>query len=243
VITLDDWAEIRRLHRSEGLPIKAIARMKRISKNTVRRALRAEEAPWYQRVPKGSIVDEAEPAIREQLRLCPTMPATVIAERIGWERSITVLRERVAQLRPLFLPQDPAGRTAYEPGERVQDDFWFPPAEVRLGHGKVAAGTDMPPVLVMASGYSRWMLGLMIPSRHAEDLVLGTWQLLCQLGGVPKQLVWDNEGGVGKYRGYGRPAALSRQFAEFRGLLGCQVVVLPPREPSHKPRGRTRPGW
>jgi hypothetical protein len=30
----------------------------------------------------------------------------------------------------------------------------------------------------MASGYSRWMLGLMIPSRHAEDMVLGTWRLL-----------------------------------------------------------------
>jgi hypothetical protein len=162
------------------------------------------------------------------------MPATVVAERIGWERSITVLRERVAQLRPLYLPQDPAGRTAYEPGGRVQDDFWFPPVELPLGHGKVAAGAEVPPVLVMASGYSRWMLGLMIPSRHAEDLVLGTWQLLCQLGGVPKQLVWDNEGGVGKFRGRGRPAALSRQFAEFRGLLGCEIVVLPPREPEHK---------
>ena len=114
------------------------------------------------------------------------MPATVIAERIGWERSITVLREKVAELRPLYLPADPVSRTAYEPGERVQDDFWFPPAEIPLGHGKVAAGRDVPPVLVMASGYSRWMLGLMIPSRHAEDLVLGTWRLLQQLGGVPE---------------------------------------------------------
>jgi transposase len=234
VITLDEWAEIRRLHRSEGLGIKAIARKLGVSKNTVRRALRSEEVPRYRRAPKGSIADAAEPQIREQLALCATMPATVIAERIGWERSITVLRERVAELRPLYQPQDPSGRTEYEPGQRVQDDFWFPPVELPLGHGTVAAGTDMPPVLVMASGYSRWMLGLMIPSRHAEDLVLGTWQLLQQLGGVPKQLVWDNEGGVGKYRGHGRPPALSRQFAEFRGLLGCQVVVLPPREPSHK---------
>ncbi|HEY5988074.1 MAG TPA: IS21 family transposase [Streptosporangiaceae bacterium] len=234
MITLDEWAEIRRLHRSEGLGIKAIARKLGVSKNTVRRALRSEEVPRYQRAPKGSIVDAVEPQIREQLALCPTMPATVIAERIGWERSITVLRERVAELRPLYQPQDPSGRTEYEPGQRVQDDFWFPPAELPLGHGTVATGSDVPPVLVMASGYSRWMLGLMIPSRHAEDLVLGTWQLLQQLGGVPKQLVWDNEGGVGKYRGHGRPPALSRQFAEFRGLLGCQVVVLPPREPSHK---------
>jgi transposase len=233
VITLDEWAEIRRLHRSEGLPIKAIARMKGISKNTVRRALRAAEVPRYQRAPRGSIVDAAESAIREQLKLCPTMPATVIAERIGWQRSVTVLRERVAQLRPLYLPADPVSRTAYEPGERVQNDFWFPPAEIPLGHGKVAAGAEVPPVLVMASGYSRWMLALMIPSRHAEDLVLGTWRLLTQLGGVPKQLVWDNEGGVGKFR-RGRPPLLSAQFAEFRGLLGTEVVVLPPREPEHK---------
>jgi hypothetical protein len=78
------------------------------------------------------------------------------------------------------------------------------------------------------------MLGLMIPSRHAEDLVLGTWLLLQRLGGVPRQMVWDNEGGVGKFRGKGRPPGLSAQFAEFRGLLGCEVVVLSPREPEHK---------
>jgi transposase len=234
VITLDEWAEIRRLHRSESLGIKAIARKLGISKNTVRRALRAEEVPRYRRAPKGSIVDEAEPLIREQLGLCATMPATVIAERIGWGRSITVLRGKVAELRPLYLPPDPAGRTAYEPGQRAQNDFWFPPVELPLGHGMVASGDDVPPVLVMASGYSRWMLGLMIPSRHAEDLVLGTWQLLQQLGGVPGQMVWDNEGGVGKFRGRGRPPRLSAQFAGFRGLLGCEVVVLPPREPEHK---------
>ncbi len=234
MITLDEWAEIRRLHRSERLPIKAIARKLGISKNTVRRALRAGEVPRYQRAPQGSVADAAEPAIREQLTLCPAMPATVIAERIGWDRSITVLRERVGELRPLYQPQDPAGRTAYEPGGLVQDDFWFPPAEIPLGHGRVAAGAEVPPVLVMASGYSRWMLGQMIPSRHAEDLVLGTWLLLRQLGGVPGQLVWDNEGGVGKFRGHGRPPALSRQFAERRGLLGCEVVVLPRREPEHK---------
>ena len=234
MITLDEWAEIRRLHRSEGLGIKAIARKLGVSKNTVRRALRAEEVPRYRRAPRGPVVDAVEPAIREQLALCATMPATVVAERIGWERSITVLRERVAELRPFYLKPDPAGRTSYEPGHRAQNDFWFPPAGIPVGHGTVVSGEASPPVLVMASGYSRWMLGLMIPSRHAEDLVLGTWELLQRLGGVPGQLVWDNEGGVGKFRGFGRPPALSRQFAEFRGLLGCEVVVLPRREPEHK---------
>ena len=170
------------------------------------------------------------------------MPATVIAERIGWERSITVLRERVAELRPLYLPPDPAGRTAYEPGGRAQDDFWFPPPRIPLGHGKVAAGDEVPPVLVMASGYSRWMLGLMIPSRHAEDLVLGTWRLLQQLGGVPGQLVWDNEGGVGKFRGP-RPAAGAvaavRGVPRAAGLRGRGAAAAGARAQGDRRSGTT----
>jgi IS30 family transposase len=36
-MSVEDWAEIRRLHRSEGMPIKAIARVLGVGRNTVRR--------------------------------------------------------------------------------------------------------------------------------------------------------------------------------------------------------------
>ena len=85
MITLEDWAEIRRLHRAEKMPIKAIARTLGVSKNTVRRALRASEPPRYERQGPGSIVDAVEPRIRLLLKDYPRMPATVIAERIGWD--------------------------------------------------------------------------------------------------------------------------------------------------------------
>src|ERR1035437_7830 len=94
-------------------------------------------------------------------------PGRGLAGGLGWGVSIRGLRGKVGELRPLYLPQDPAGRTAYEPGGLVQDDFWFPPAEVPLGHGKVATGDEVPPVLVMASGYSRWMLG---SEEHTSEL-------------------------------------------------------------------------
>jgi transposase len=81
------------------LPIKVIARVLKISKNTVKDALASDGPPKYQRPLKGSIVDEVEPRIRELLQAYP-MPATVIAERIGWTRSIRVLSARVAELRP-----------------------------------------------------------------------------------------------------------------------------------------------
>jgi len=35
---VEDWAEIRRLHRAEGMAIRAIARRLGISKNTVKAA-------------------------------------------------------------------------------------------------------------------------------------------------------------------------------------------------------------
>jgi hypothetical protein len=55
VISVEDWAEIRRLHRAEQMPVRAIAR------NTVRRAIADDAPPKYQRAPKGSIVDAVEP--------------------------------------------------------------------------------------------------------------------------------------------------------------------------------------
>ena len=99
MISVEDWAEIRRLHRAEGLPIKQIARVKNISRNTVRAALRSERPPRYERRPAGSVADGFEPRIRELLRACPQMPSTVIAERVGWPYSIRTLSGRVAELR------------------------------------------------------------------------------------------------------------------------------------------------
>jgi hypothetical protein len=54
-----------------------------VSRNAVRRALARDEPPRYFRPSKGSVVDGVEPRIRALLAEVPTMPATVIAERVG----------------------------------------------------------------------------------------------------------------------------------------------------------------
>jgi transposase len=228
VINVEDWAEIRRLHRAEGMPVRAIARKLGVGRNTVRRALAAEGPPKYVRPPKGSVADAAEPRIRELLAAWPDMPATVIAERIGWSRSLTVLKVKVRELRPLFAPPDPASRTEYLPGELAQCDLWFPPADVPLGSGQLGR----PPVLVMVAGYSRVMAARMIPSRQSADLLAGHWALISGLGAVPRALVWDNESAVGQWRG-GRPV-LTEAMNGFRGTLGTRVIQCRPRDPEAK---------
>lgn len=165
------------------MPIKAIARVMGISKNTVKKALASDRPPKYQRARKGSIVDAVEPRIRELLRVYPTMPATVIAERIGWTRSIRVLRDRVAELRPVYLPPDPASRTSYVAGEVAQCDLWFPPIQLPVGFGQTRTPAQLP-VLTMVTGYARWLLALLIPTRKAEDLFAGWWRLVERLGAV-----------------------------------------------------------
>ncbi|MFD7011959.1 IS21 family transposase [Rhodococcus jostii] len=231
MLSVEDWAEIRRLHRSEGLPIKAIARVMGISRNTVRSALAADGPPKYQRARPGSIVDPVEPRIRELLKEFPTMPATVIAERIGWDRSIRVLSGRVAELRPVYLPPDPASRTTYLPGEIAQCDFWFPPITLPVDHGQSRTPTKLP-VLTMTCGYSRWLSAVLVPTRGTEDLFACWWQLINNLGAVPRVLVWDGEGAVGRWRH--RKSELTHDCQGFRGTLGAKVLICKPADPEAK---------
>jgi transposase len=231
VLSVEDWAEIRRLHRAEQMPIKAIARVMGVSRNTVRAAIASDRPPKYERPAKGSIVDAVEPRIRELLAVYPTMPATVIAERIGWERSVRVLRDRVAELRPAYLPPDPASRTAYAAGEIAQCDLWFPPVMLPVGCGQVRRPAQLP-VLTMICAYSRWLAALLIPTRTAADLFAGWWQLIAGLGAVPRALVWDGEGAIGRWRA-GRPE-LTAGCQAFRGTLGAKVVVCRPAGPEAK---------
>lgn len=223
---MEDWAEVRRLHRSEGLSIKAIVRRTGLARNTVRSALATDEPPRYARALRGSKLDVLEPRIRALLAEFPDMPGSVIAERIGWERSSSILRERVAALRPLYRPADPVDRTTYVAGEIVQCDLWFPGRVVPIGvEGDRLAD---PPVLTMVAAFSGFIMAVLLPSRTTGDLLAGMWHLLSGLGGVPRTLVWDNESGIGQHR---RLTVGARSFA---GTLGTRIYQTAPRDPEAK---------
>jgi transposase len=224
VINLDEWAEIRRLHRSEGMGIKAIARQVGVARNTVRAALAADMPPKYSRASSGSRADAFEPQIRALLGKTPTMPASVVAERIGWEHSASVLRAKVASLRPEFTPADPSDRTEYEPGEIVQCDLWFPPKIVPVWPGVL----NDPPILTMTAAWSGFIMALLIPTRTTGDLLAGMWQLLAGLGPVPKMLVWDNESGIGQHH------RLTMGARSFAGTLGTRIYQTKARDPETK---------
>jgi transposase len=228
VLKVEDWAEIRRLHFGEGLGKQTIAKRLGIARNTVKAALASPDPPVYRRPRRPSAVDPYEDQIRVLLKDCPTMPATVIAERIGWDRGITILKERVAELRPLFLVPDPFQRTDYRPGEFAQWDIWLPDADIPVGYGHTAR----LPAIIGVPGYSRVILGRMIPSRAAPDLLLGHYACLCDLGGVPRKGVYDNEAAIGRKRRDG--TVFTQEFLAFRGALGMGAVILEKGHPERK---------
>lgn len=221
---MEDWAEIRRLHRAEGVPIKEIARRLGVARNTVRAALKSDRPPKYERAPKGSVVDDFEPQIRALLKDWPRMPTPVIAERIKWPYSMTPLKKRLALLRPEYAGIDPVDRVHYEPGEITQCDLWFPETKV-----PVAAGQErILPVLVMTLGFSRYLSAVMIPTRQGGDILSGMWSLIGATGRVTRTLVWDRESAIG---GTGRVTAPAAAFA---GTLATRIRLAPPRDPEYK---------
>jgi transposase len=229
MLKVEDWAEIRRLHRAEGVPIKELVRRLGVSRNTIRRAVRSDAAPVFNRGPRSSIVDAVEPQIRELLQRHPRMPVPAMADRIGWTRGLTVLKERVRELRPVYLPPDPCGRTAYVPGELAQWDLWFPPVDLPLGPGVIGR---CPPVFGGVSGYSRFAAAHLIRSRESHDVLGGHGRCLVDLGGVPRAGVYDNEPAIA-YRKGGK-AVLTAEFQAFRGTFGMGAIVCRPGDPEAK---------
>lgn len=225
---MEDWAEIRRLHRAEQVPIKEIARRLGVARNTVRRALAAPAPPRYERAGTGSLVDQVEPELRKLLNDHPRMPATVLARRLGWTHSLTILKDRIRVIRPEYAGVDPADRLVHEAGVATQCDLWFPATPVPLGHGQVAVGARALPVLTMTMTHSRYLSAVAIPTRQAGDLLAGMWAIIAGRGAVTKTLVWDLESAIGKGRRVSAPAAA------FAGTLGATIRLTPPRDPESK---------
>jgi hypothetical protein len=232
VITLEDWALIRRL-AAEGVPKARIGARLGISRGTVIKAVNSDAPPRYVRTPGSTSFTVFEPRVRELLEQTPDMPATVLAERVGWEGSIRWFRDNVKRLRPEHRSVDPADRLVWEPGDAAQCDLWFPPRKIPLEDGT----SKLLPVLVITAAHSRFVTGRMIPTRKTEDLLLGSWELIKRLGRVPRRLIWDNEPGIG--RGQRRAEGV----ASFLGTLATRLVLLPPNDPQSKGLVERRNGW
>lgn len=222
MISVQLWAEVRRMRFVDGLAIREIRRRTGLHRETIRRALRSERPPAYSRPSRGSKLDRFKDEVHRLLDDDPGIESQRIRELLaeqGFAGGKTIVDDYVRAVRPYYLRPRTHQRTVYRPGELLQFDLWQPRREIPVGYGQTRKGF----VVVSALGYSRFGAGTLVFSKEAPDILFGLWRGLCEIGGLPARLVTDREGAL--HAGAGRP---SEAFAAFAGQLPVGLRILDP---------------
>jgi len=228
VLDVERWADLRREHFVRGVSIKELVRRYGVDRNTVRRALRSQEPPRYERPPRPSKLDPFKEEIHRLLREDPKLPGVRVRELIaplGFDGSKTIVDDYLREVRPLFAPRRTHQRTVYRPGEICQWDLWQPSEPVPVGHGQSRRGW----VVVACLGYSRAGAGALIFSKEAPDVLWGMARCLWSLGALAKLMVWDREGCL--HAGAARP---TDAYAAFCGQLPVDWYFCEAADPQAK---------
>jgi transposase len=219
VVGVEQWAEVRRMHRVERLSIREISKRTGLHRKTIRRALAAEVPPKYVRASTGSKLDPLKVWICEQRGGDPGIQSLRLREmaaELGYDGGKTIFDDYVREVRPRFLIKRTFQRTIYRPGELVQCDLWEPREQIPVGHGQTRRGY----VVTAELCWSRVVAGALIFSKEAPDILWGLGRCLHRIGALPEKLVWDREAAIA---GGGRP---TEAFASFCGQFGVGWVIL-----------------
>ena len=219
MVGVEQWAEVRRMHRVDRLSIREISRRTGLHRKTIRRALASETPPKYERGATVSKLDGVKDWIGEHLRENPSISSQRLREmasELGYEGGKTIFDDYVREVRPRFLVRRTFQRTIYRPGELVQCDLWEPREPISVGHGQTRRGW----VVTAELCWSRVIAGSLIFCKEAPDILWGLGRCLERIGALPEKLVWDRESAIAAG---GRP---TREFAAFCGALEVGWVIL-----------------
>ncbi|MBA3839962.1 MAG: IS21 family transposase, partial [Thermoleophilaceae bacterium] len=115
MLDVEQWAEIRRMKRVEGLSQREIHRRTGVHRDTIRRALASPEPPSYGPRPRrASKLDPYRAEVERLLAGDPTLSGVRVREEIealGYEGSKTILDELLREVRPLYRPRRTFQRT------------------------------------------------------------------------------------------------------------------------------------
>ena len=228
---MQDWAEVHRLFHREGWAKTRIAETLGMSRNTVVRLLELVDSPEYQRTPRGSKLDPHKGSIAKMLDTDPKVPATVIIEHLrrdGYRGGITILKDYLHGVRPLFLGARSYQRTSYFPGEVGHTDWWEPPIQVPVGKGARRKVFGLVTTLPHSAAHAC----VFAHSKTMTDFLPAFSGTVQRLGGVPEAMVVDRDTSIVVPRS--RPARLHREVAGLFGALRVRPIILGPRKPESK---------
>jgi transposase len=184
MLVAEEAVEIRVLRR-QGKSIREIARMLELSRNTVRRYLRVEGLPRYEREARPSKLDAFKRYLDERVKAAAPdwIPATVLLRELralGYSGGYSILKDHLATLRPLAKPE-PLIRFETDPGRQMQVDF----ATIRRGRDRLS-------VFIATLGWSRATYLEFVTDERLETLLGCHERAFYFFGGVPREVLYDN---------------------------------------------------
>jgi transposase len=184
MLVAEEAVEIRVLSR-QGKSIREIARTLEVSRNTVRRYVRGEGMPRYERRARPSKLDHYKQYIAERVKAAAPewIPATVLLRELralGYAGGVSILKDHLATLKPVARPE-PLIRFETEPGRQMQADF-----------ATIRRGTDRLAVFIATLGWSRATFVEFVTDERMETLLGCHERAFFYFGGVPREVLYDN---------------------------------------------------
>jgi transposase len=186
MLSKEDFAVIKALNQ-RGVYLKDIAEQLGVHPKTVSRALKRNGAPQRERKRRGSKLDPYKPKI-DRLLEEGVWNAVVILREIqadGYDGGTTILREYIEPKRALRSGRATV-RFETEPGEQLQTDWGERVVEIAGQPTKVYFEVNQ-------LGYSRRFHFWCTDSLDAEHTYEGLIRSFEYLGGVPQEVLVDNQ--------------------------------------------------
>ncbi len=184
MLVVEEAVEIRVLRR-QGKSIREIARTLEVSRNTVRRYLRSEGLPHYEREARPGRLDPYKDYLAARVKAAAPewIPATVLLRELrarGYRGGISILKDHLATLRPA-AKAEPLIRFETEPGRQMQVDF----ATIRRGRERLS-------VFIATLGWSRAAYVEFVTDERLATLLGCHERAFYYFGGIPREVLYDN---------------------------------------------------
>jgi transposase len=231
MISVADWAEIRRLFYAEKISKRKIAKRLGVHRDTVTAAIAAPQPPKYEREPRGSKLDPYKLKIQALLKETPDLSAVRIQEILegeGYQGKISILKQYVHQVRPQFKPPVAFVRMTYAPGEYGQVDWAELPD--RVTHQDLLCKVY---AFVMVLCYSRELYVEFSLATQLSDFLRCHQNALRFFEGSPKTNVYDNLTSVVLTR-RGADVTFNDNFLAFAGHYCFEPKACWPYRPNEK---------
>lgn len=220
MVKVEDWTTIRTL-KAKGVSIRKIAKICRVSRNTVRRVIREETRTVYQRMPKEDHLLKRFEADLQQMVEKRFIGSRMLNElkKQGYNGSSATLY-RYLKRRGLNKPSNKVSmRYETSPGEQYQFDWSG--YRTRIGDQERQVYC-----FLVVSGYSRYKAGVFTYTDTQQSVLDGLESSFSDMGGTAKELLIDNATAMVCYH-RGEDIVFNENFWEFCGTYRIEPKPCP----------------